>query len=497
MLFKNTAAQSADLFTAYLFSLLLAPVMLDRLGLELFGVWAVTGAMATYAGLLDFGITRSLARFVALHDVEDDRGAIGECVGLGLLAVTAVTAVGGIVAALIPRLFAGELESLGAGDLRLVLLSSVAIFGFTAYRRVLNSVPVGLRRMVPPNLANVFTSVVNFGASLAALLLRPDLVTYGIANALSYLVGIGAALASVWYVWGSVPVAWPGRARTRQVASFGAKTQLHALADLINLQTDKIVLAFAVGVRAAASYEIAARVVMAVRSVGLLTISAMIPTVTAHIARHGREALHHFYRRYTTLTVGLSFPVFALACVTAPYVLEAWLGQVPPRATGVVQLLVGAYMFGICAEVGMNVAMGDGRPGLVSSISILAAALNVALTVALAPLLGFWGVLAGTVLALSAGSVVFTARFLRAYGLAVGEHLRAVGPPAALALGVAAAMLPFELLMGWGTGSRASSAAVVVGSVAVYSLVYWPVASRCEFLPEKLTLRSARRRQLA
>src|SRR3954468_9900116 len=93
MLFKNTAAQSADLLTAYLFSLLLAPLMLDRLGLALFGVWAVTGAMATYAGLADLGITRSLARFVALYDVRGDPAAIGQCVGLGLIAITAVTAV--------------------------------------------------------------------------------------------------------------------------------------------------------------------------------------------------------------------------------------------------------------------------------------------------------------------------------------------------------------------------------------------------------------------
>src|SRR3954453_21920285 len=100
MLFKNTAAQSADLLTAYAFSLLLAPLMLNRLGLELFGVWAVTGAIATYAGLVDLGITRSLARFIALYDVEGDRAAIAECVGLGLLAVTAVAAFGAIVATL-------------------------------------------------------------------------------------------------------------------------------------------------------------------------------------------------------------------------------------------------------------------------------------------------------------------------------------------------------------------------------------------------------------
>jgi O-antigen/teichoic acid export membrane protein len=497
MLFKNTAAQSADLLTAYLFSLLLAPLMLDRLGLELFGIWAVTGALAAYAGLLDLGITRSLARFVALYDVEGDRSAIGECVGLGLLAITAVAAVGAVLALVTPVFLAGSLESISAGDLRLVLLCSLAIFCFTAYRRVLNSVDVGLRRMVPPNVANVLTNVVNFAFSVAALVIHPDLVTYGAANALSYLIGMGAAIAAVRHVWGSVPVKWPSRALARQIASFSAKNQLHAVADLVNLQTDKVIIAFAVGVKAAASYEIAARVVMAARSVGLLTISAMIPTVTAHIARHGRDALSQLYRRYTTLTVALSYPVLALTCVTAPYLLHAWLGQVPERASGVVVLLTAAYLLPLSAEVAMNVAVGDGRPGLVSSNSIVTAAVNIALTVALAPLLGFWGVLAGTVLALAGGSVVFVRRFLRVYGLPWRDHLLAVGRPAALALGLTALLLPFELLLGWDTASRLLSAAVVVASVAAYALVYWPLAGRLGFLPEKLTLHALRRRPLA
>lgn len=497
MLFKNTAAQSASYLTSYLFSLLLAPVMLARLGLDQFGVWAVTGALATYMALADFGITRSLARFVALYDVRGERRAISECIGLGLLAVTAMTVAGTALALVTAPLLAGGLGVLSVGDMRLVLLLSVAIVGFTAYRRVLNSVDVGLRHMVPPNVANVFTNTVNFGCSLGALLIHPDLVTYAGANAASYLIGIGAAAISVRHVYGSIPVAWPSRARAREVVGFGAKTQVHGLADLINLQTDKIVLGFAVGVRAAASYEIAARVVQAVRSVGLLTISAMIPTFTAHIEERGRDALASLYRRYTTMTVALSYPVFVLAGLTAPFLLDAWLGEPPPRAAGVVVLLTLAYLCNLSCEVAMNIATGDGRPGLVASNSILTAAANVVLTLALAPLLGFWGVLAGTVVALSAGSALFVVRFHRTYGLPAGDYLRAVVPPAMLSLGLGAAFALWELLAGWGELSRVGSAVAVLVIATGYVAVYWPAASRLHLLPARLTLRPVRRRRIA
>ena len=73
MLFRNTMAQSAGFALGYLFSFLLAPLMISRLGLDAFGVWAVTGAFATYAGLLDLGIGQSLSRFIAVFDAEGRR----------------------------------------------------------------------------------------------------------------------------------------------------------------------------------------------------------------------------------------------------------------------------------------------------------------------------------------------------------------------------------------------------------------------------------------
>jgi O-antigen/teichoic acid export membrane protein len=298
-------------------------------------------------------------------------------------------------------------------------------------------------------------------------------------------------------VWGAVPFAWPSRRRVREIAGFGIKAQVHGLSDLINLQTDKIILAFVVGVRAAASYELAARVVSAVRSVGLLTIAAMIPTFAAHIAQHGRDDLRRIYRRYTKLAVGLAFPIYALTCATAPLLLKAWLGEVPLHAPGVVVLLTLAYLCGTSCEVAMNIATSDGRPGLVASNSIVTAAANVALTLALAPVFGFWGVLAGTVVALTLGSVIFVVRYNRVYGMSWGDYLAAVMPPALLAFGVAAIIGLWVLLVGWGEPLRLTSMLLVVGVAAGYALIYWPIASRLGFLPSKMTLRPMRGRRLA
>src|SRR3954465_11395068 len=128
-LFRNTLAQSAPVLTTFLFGFLLAPLMLDRLGLAKFGVWAVTGALAQYARLLDFGVTNAMSRFIALYDAEDDRRAIEETVGVGLAAATLVSVLAVAAAAAVAPLVQDVLGVVDTGEMRVVLMSAAGLSG--------------------------------------------------------------------------------------------------------------------------------------------------------------------------------------------------------------------------------------------------------------------------------------------------------------------------------------------------------------------------------
>src|SRR6184192_1605007 len=86
----NTLAQTSSLLTGYVLSFVSAPIILAGLGLRAFGIWALTGALAQYAALLDLGLARAIARFVALHEEQDDRTSVGQTMAVGLLAVVAL-----------------------------------------------------------------------------------------------------------------------------------------------------------------------------------------------------------------------------------------------------------------------------------------------------------------------------------------------------------------------------------------------------------------------
>ena len=497
MLFRNTLAQSSSLITAQLFSVILAPLMLGRFGLALFGVWAVTGALAKYAGLLDFGITRSLARFVALYHARGDRRGVQECVGLGLLAATAVGVLAMVAALLAAPLLTRQLGILELPEMRLVLVSSVGIFVAGAYSRVLSAVPIGMRRMVPPNVADVTGNVLNFGFSVGALALSSKLTDYALANAAAEALRILLVLGSVLVVWSGRAVAVPALARAREILSYSVKSQIDWISELVNLQTDKIVIAFLLGPAAAGVYEIAARVVVAVREVGVLTVSAMIPTATAQLVERGREGIPAFFRRYTLLTVSLAFPLFTLSCIGAPFLLLAWLGETPKDADVILVVLTLASFVNITSGVGSSIVLAAGQAGLIAWTGAFSAVANIVLTVALAPLFGLWGVLAGTVIAISSAALLLMYKFHRSFSIPGRDYARAVLPPTALSLGLAVPFVLFDLFVAPEPSTRLAALALLAAVSVPYATAYWLIASRLGYLPNRLTAPWLRPRELA
>jgi O-antigen/teichoic acid export membrane protein len=495
-LFRNTMSQSAPVVTAFAFSFLLAPIMLSRLGLAQFGVWAVTGALAQYGRLLDLGITNSLSRFVALYEANGDRRAVEETVAIGLLAATAVGAVVLAAAALAAPLVSDLIGVLDTAEMRVVLLCSAGISVSYLFAAVLSAVPVGLRRMGPPNVAITAGNVANFVGSIIALVLSTQLTTYAVANLAAAIVGLVLTAVSLLYVWSSPFVGRPSIGRAREIVSFGVKSQTVTLAQLVNVQTDKLIIAAMLGPRTAGAYEIGNRIVQGVVSLGLLTLSALIPTATADLVKRGKQVIAEYFSRYTVRSLAIALPMFGAICVSAPYLLVAWLGEIPPDAVQIIVLLSVAFSVSMATGVAMTLTMSDGRPGLVAQTAILVVTLNIAGTLVAAPLFGLWGVLIATVAAEIVASIVFLLRFNRRYALSAKVLTEAVAWPVAVTLLTAVPFAIWYLAGGPIPEGRGPALLGLVGTGGVYGLVCWIVESRMNLLPEKLRLGSIGRRIL-
>jgi O-antigen/teichoic acid export membrane protein len=478
-LLRNTVAQSTPLMLAYMFSFVSAPVVLAGLGLRQFGIWALTGALAQYVALLDLGVGASMARFVAKH--QDDRRACGEYIGLGTLSVCGVSVAMIGAAVITAGPLSRALGGISVAEMRVVLVSSALILFASLLGNVAVAYPVGLRRMVAPNAALVIGATVNFVASVTSILLGAGLQGYALANAAAGSVSALVVIAFVLRSEGEIPMAWPARRRVKEFFAYSVKNQVVRFTELVNYQTDKIVIALAVGPSAAGAYELANRVAAAARQVGVYPLTALLPTLTAEISSHGIDVVRRRYGRLLKITVAVGFPPLILMAAIAPLLLTAWLAQVPPSATIVVAALSLSYLANVSSGVAYVLAAAAGQPGLAARTAIGTAIANLLVTAALARFFGLWGVLAGTVVALSVGALVQVAMIHWRFALPAREYREAVLPTLAVCFTLAAPIALFAYTAD--VDGRLAAAAFVLVTAAAYIVLFARWAMRNGRLP--------------
>ncbi|HET9676940.1 MAG TPA: polysaccharide biosynthesis C-terminal domain-containing protein, partial [Solirubrobacterales bacterium] len=169
---------------------------------------------------------------------------------------------------------------------------------------------------------------------------------------------------------------------------------------------------------------------------------------------------------------------------------------IPPDSVTIIVLLSFSFAVSLTTGVAMTLIVADGHPGIVAQTATLVVVLNVAATLAAAPVFGLWGVLVATVAAEIVASTIFLIRFHRRYELGARPFLESVARPAAVAL---LAALPFALWYLFGGPTDVSRFVALIGTAAtggVYFLVCWLVESGFDLLPDRLNAASLRRRVL-
>jgi len=483
----NSLAKTAPVLVGYVASFASAPIVLSGLGLRDFGIWALTGALAQYGALIDLGLGRTMSRYIAIDAARSDPRAEGEIVVLGLV-LTAVVAVLLVLAALVCAApVATAIGGITTEDMRLVLTASAGVAALAMIGKAVAAWPEGHRRMVAPNVALAAGGVLNFICAVTAILLGGGLVEFALANVVAAALTLVVVTVTVLVLEGRPPLAWPRWSRTREVLRFAMQGQVVYLTDLVNFQTDKIIIAFVIGPSAAGSYDIANRVCSAGRAMGIFAQSAMLPEFAARVAERGVSAVREVYLPMTRKACSISFPALFLCAGTAPVLLGAWLGQSPPDTVEILAVLPLAYVANVSTGVTYAVALAADGAHLPARAAVLTAVVNLALTAALAPVFGLWGVLAGTLLALSAGAIVHVLLVQRHFDLPARTHWDAVKRCLLLSGGLSVPLFVVSLVAASELARGGQFIALVAGGLA-YSAVYVALARRLRLFPEALMI---------
>jgi len=472
---------SLSQLSGLLISLALTPFLLRRLGLDRYGLYAL---LSSFLGLLsnfDGGLGPSATRYFAVHAGAEDRGAASRLLTtVSLLLVAGIGTLGAIVVliapAVTPHLHASRaLDQTATLLLRafmpLLLVSMLrelvqSLLGAHHRWRYLNGVNLSGQLAYAGLAAGLVASGSGLMGLLWATVGREAVLTVASLLAARRMISLRSCRLMAW-------------GEAREFLRYASRVQVSAIASLVNLEFDAVIVGIFLPVRFVALYSVGANFATQLRAIPM---NALAPIQVSLSRTYGRDGLGATVEEFTRLQrfwvrAVVAFPV--VGAVTAWFAISRWLGAKVALAGAVAALLLLGHAVNMLTGAMSSLANSVNRPDLERNYGIVGMTVNVALTLPLVAAFGVLGVAAGT----AVGQIVGSCYLLRIARRGIRADLRsffAEVPWAALpgaALVALALEVPAYLLAPGGPAGLVVCAVPGLLGLLTYAALADPVAA--------------------
>jgi O-antigen/teichoic acid export membrane protein len=186
---------------------------------------------------------------------------------------------------------------------------------------------------------------------------------------------------------------------------------------VINLQTDRIILATFVSVTSVTYYELGNRLARLSMVLPWAVLGVLLPAASAIDGRGDDWQLDLMYVRMTRYLTMAALLMAGFLVGAGHEVLRVWMGRQYPYVIPIMFALLLSYTINGMTGVGTMIVRAIGQPKYETYYALIGASINIAATLILTPLFGVMGVVGGTVIGQVLGSVYFLWIFHRLRGL--------------------------------------------------------------------------------
>jgi O-antigen/teichoic acid export membrane protein len=393
----NSAFGTLDYIAYPAGMLLLAPAILNVLGIDRFGIWALANAVLMTGAVLASGFGDANIRSVAQARGRRDSDELGTTVrstfGIHIILGVVVAASVWLAAPAITHLtvktheeFAGDcLWSIRivSGLILLRALETVCVSTQRAFCRYGTAVGVSVTARIVSLLLAWLAPL--FKPSVAAVL-GATLVANAIAlsiqmQQLKRLLGGGRLFPT----WDSVT--------TKALLGFGVFTWLQAAAGLMVGQVDRLVAGVALGASAVAVYTICVQLTQPIYGITAAGLHFLFPLLASDSASGSHASL----RRTIAMAFAANFAFVALALASlllfGNFILRHWVGiTMADAAAGILPAAAWGSALSALAVTGCYTLLAIGRPKAVAFLNIAGGLIMAGALPLLIPRFGLAGV---------------------------------------------------------------------------------------------------------
>jgi len=452
-LLRNALFSSSSWGAVVLVNLVAIPLFIRYLGVEGYGIYLLLSGLFGYFGLLDFGLSDSVVKYVAHHLELGDHESVAESVNAAVL----VQMMGGVVGIAVLCVFNQQIIKALHVSPALAHIASLGIYvsavGFL-FKMLLNTYNAALKGLQRFDILAKTTAGYSSATAITAILVLiagGGLLDVIIVTTLMTAANLATVLFLVSRYIPRYRVALRVRRESfRALFGFGAYTFITRIAGAVNTYFLQVIIAVILSAGAVAYFAVPLRVTSGMEA-GLASLVAVIfPFVSKLKAQENMETLQRLYSNASRYVVALSTPPYLFIIIFSRQILSIWLGPKFAENGWLVLALLGtSSLLATWTMVPANTAFGTGDIKVTAAFSSMVAGLNLLFSVLFTIKLGVTGT-AAAVLVTSALVPVFiwyvTSRVVRV------SPLKYFGRVFAFHIPPACGFLLFSLGILWATG---------------------------------------------
>jgi len=479
--FRNIGAGYADAAVGGLIYLFLTPLLVRHLGTEGYAIWVISHTVTFYLHFLDFGFGEAQIRLHARYLALQRQRLLERLIATVIVALS----VAGILAGSIGMLLAfGPLHrmvdvSAGLeGDLQMVLVVLAANVLIAIPGSALWKFYEGVQRFDIQNLRSITLRVLSAGGQVILLYRGYGIVALAAVELAATCVGL---LFDIVLVQKLVPglLRVPAKFHRqiwRRIRHFALWTSVNDLIKEGAANLDQLLVAALLPLVLLTPYSLALTLAGALYLAVRPITETFFPMATAmHARRQGRELTRLLFFG-TKLTTAIALPLGIFLIFFSNAILILWVPEAAADASGaLVAIIVFNRLFSVFFWTSSVLLLALNRIGLVAVLTLLQIAVEVTLTLLLAPRFGLIGVALGSLIANVGVGVMVTlpvvGRATATSGMAllpkVLGRLLLAGIPACLAA-QGLRLTPYHQGIGF-----LGVAGLLVGAVYLLALLWW------------------------
>ena len=407
----SVIANWAFFIITILVAFIVSPIMVNKLGDEVYGVWVLMVSIGGYFTVLDFGINTALVRFLSKYTAVKEYDKAAQMYSSAFLFFSIAGAFVVVLIAIL-GLFFKDFFNVELFDKRYLYLVFIIVgvdLAINLIFGVLSGSLRGMQNFLELNIILIVTTVIKNVILVSLLLNGYSLLSLAILQAATSVMQYLAQYIFIKkkYKFLRFKISLINKPTFKQMFDYSIYSFLIAIALKVLFYTDSIVIGSMVSLQGVTFYAIPAMIVENLEKFIWAIIAVLIPIISSREAVGKVEENAQIYLIGTKYTLLLCAPVIAVLLIIGDDFIGLWMGESYAEPSGqVLSILLVAYIFSLSQLIAQGILKGISKHKALAYILCIQAVFNLGMSILLAPAYGIVGVAVGTAIPLLVANVL-------------------------------------------------------------------------------------------